>query len=390
MPTFGALPVSQSSVAKDRLAARVRSHRWRERTRASGNGRIRFRRVGGRGGNSFSPAFRSGVGPVGSRRSRSSFLAGYGLPPGANRRRLSILGNIAQLLPNVKNKIRTSVAPERGDEKDRAGEARSRPPRPFRSISSRSLDSRFRGNDGGGGRGTGTVASLGHHRSPLRHSRERACEEIPTCPRGRRFSRPSARNPRARGACPRESGGMTREARDDGPREAVAAPPPLVIPAKAGIQGGKGRVFGRIRLDRRLPSGRRHRPLVSTEAGNGIRIWIPAFAGMTRGDPGTLAPGRPSARGGYAKGFFTRSKAGIQGGEGRILGVRLAPTSQALRPHGGRRRDTKQPLRHSRESGNPGRGRTGPLRPPRADVTGPSSPRKRDAGCGYGFPLSSV
>ena len=65
MPMFGVFPVSQSSVAKDRLAARVRSHCSRGRKSASGNGRVRFRRVGDRGGNSFSPAFRSGSGRSG-------------------------------------------------------------------------------------------------------------------------------------------------------------------------------------------------------------------------------------------------------------------------------------------------------------------------------------
>ncbi len=177
---------------------------------------------------------------------------------------------------------------------------------------------------------------------------------------------------------------MTREARDDAPREAVAAPP-LVIPAKSGNPGPE-------RTGPRRPaSSRRHRPFVPMEAGSGI------------GPPPSVIP----------------AKAGIQGRKGRVLGVRLEPT-QALRPHGSRKRDRRPPLRHSRESGNPGRARTGPRRPassrrhrpfvpmeagsgiappfrhsresgnpgpertgpwrpPRAD-TGPSSPRKQEAG----------
>ncbi len=62
-------------------------------------------------------------------------------------------------------------------------------------------------------------------------------------------------------------------------------------------------------------SSRRHRPFVPTEAGIGMR-----------NSPSVIP-----------------AKAGIQGRQGRVLCVRLEPSSQALRPHGSRNRDTKQP-----------------------------------------------
>ncbi len=93
---------------------------------------------------------------------------------------------------------------------------------------------------------------------------------------------------------------MTGEASDDGPREAVAAPspPPPVIPAKAGIHGGKGRVFGRIPSTDGFPRphGNRNRDTNMDSR----------FRGNDEGRAPT-APGGPSARGGYAKGFVTRS-----------------------------------------------------------------------------------
>ena len=136
-------------------------------------------------------------------------------------------------------------------------------------------------------------------------------------------------------------------------------------PAKAGIQGGKGRVLRRIRLDRRLPPGRRHRPHGGRKRDTGMDS---RFRGNDEGGgAGTLAPGRPSARGGYAKGFVTRSFAEMTG-----LVLTAAPR-----------------IRHSRESGNPGRERTGlwayPPRPtaspgPSSQVPRPHGGRKRDTG----------
>ncbi len=168
------------------------------------------------------------------------------------------------------------------------------------------MDSRFRGNDEGGlGHRPREGRRLEADRPTIRHSPGRA---------GGMTKGPGTLTP-----------GMTGEACDDGPRGAVAAPP-LVIPAKAGIQGGKGRAFG----------------------------------------------------------------------------VRPEPTSQALRPHGNRNRDTNMdsrfrgndgrggvsassrwppsdrrhsPLRHSRESGNPGQERTGPWA-----YLGPSSQPPRPHG----------
>ncbi len=129
--------------------------------------------------------------------------------------------------------------------------------------------------------------------------------------------------------------------------------PPLVIPAKAGIHGGKGRVLG-VRLgptsqaprphgsrdrdtnmDSRFrgndgrggvsassrwpPSDRRRTPLVPTEAGIGIRIWIPAFAGMTEGR-GVSASSRWSPSDRRHSPLVIPAKAGIQGRQGRGLG----------------------------------------------------------------------
>ncbi len=57
--------------------------------------------------------------------------------------------------------------------------------------------------------------------------------------------------------------------------------------------------------------GQCHGPLVSTEAGNGIRIWIPAFAGMTEGGGG----------GGYANNSSFPRKRESMAGRDESLGV---------------------------------------------------------------------
>ncbi len=141
---------------------------------------------------------------------------------------------------------------------------------------------------------------------------------------------------------------------------------------------------------RRPPPGRRHRPLPSFPRARGrwpswsqcpgIPLVIPAKERVKK--PLAYPPranGLPEAI--VTAPFVIPAKAGIQGRQGRVLGrIRLEPMA-SLGP-------SSHPPRHSRESGNPGRERTGPWRPPRADVTGPSSPRKRETGYEYGFPLS--
>ncbi len=69
--------------------------------------------------------------------------------------------------------------------------------------------------------------------------------------------------------------------------------------------------------------------------------------------------------------FFTHSKAGIQDRKGRVLAA-YPPRADGLP-----RAVIAAPLRHSRESGNPGRGRTGPW--PTSQALRPHGSRKRDA-----------
>ncbi len=96
--------------------------------------------------------------------------------------------------------------------------------------------------------------------------------------------------------------------------------------------------------------------------------------------------GRPSARGRVRRRLVIppvgpgagSAKAGIHGGKGRVLGVRLEPTAQALRPHGNKNRDTNMDSRF-RGNDEGGGGRDGL---PRAVVTG--LPRHSPAFAGAG------
>ncbi len=139
-----------------------------------------------------------------------------------------------------------------------------------------------------------------------------------------------------------------------------------------------------------LPLKPTNKPTESRPIPNAKSFFTRSFAGMTEGGA------YPPRADGLPRTVVTApsvipAKAGIQGGEGRGLGVRLGPTSQALRPHGSRNRDTNM---DSRFRGNDGRGgrirlesvvSLGPLSQP------PSSfPRKRESRAGKDGSLASA
>ncbi len=163
---------------------------------------------------------------------------------------------------------------------------------------------------------------------------------------------------------------------------------PLVIPAKAGIQGRRGQVLG-VRLE---PSSR-----PPTEAG--IGIWIPAFAGMTEGgaypprvdglprpssQPPSSFPRKRESRAGKDRSLASASSRRHGPPRKQESGHETPPSSFPRKRESRAGKDGSLPSASGRRHGPPRKRESGHETPPS------SFPRKRESRAGEGEALASA